>query len=1327
MSALAATQIPKPADEQAFERGSVVLFRCLLGDPNVSRHGRRGQRQNGVDLVGIRNGDPTHLVGVQCKLKGAGHELSEKEVRDELDNALTFNPQLREYFIVTTSPDDVDLQQLARELAVDLMAKGRRLLIHVWGWNTLEERISEHAAARKAFDPSHGVFSEQILDKVTEGVGLQVSFQTDFAVGFSTINSSLARIEAALPALPGDATVVANALEAHLDAEIDEFRDLANAGKPRTALPLLERLLDRVAFSASGRILFRIKANIASCLLALGDDSKATQVLADAYDHAPTEPKAVANKALSLLLQGNWRELLEFGKVALRADPTNDGVAGYLVQAARFDGTIEEPLALLPDHVKTSAPVAIGRILFLQHRGRGLDWWQAAREAVATHPDDPLTRQFAAEADLDQILRDPQFQQTGLFRPGERGRISAAADLLLALWDKARSGEASVRPEHIALCSNLVVAFFALEDLTRVVEIARQGLAIAPDDRDLVGRAMAAAIDGRNDDLARELLPKLPPGPEAVILAFRFYAQHNDWAKVAEICRAHAGEIPEVERTLVMTAARLAELKTDTGEDAEAQLRAVVANVSCDPRASIVAADFSMMLGHETIAEEAYQNALRKVDADSHIAPRLMVAMHAAKRNDWKSVADLLDGHVGEECDSHELRTLATALVNDQPVRKRAIRFFERLPQSIGTLPFYLHAAGLMHFNRGALKQAEASLRRAIDSSPSLTNYLALFAILRRTEQAEKIRPILETLDLATLQGTPGQKMYLAQALHMAGQKERALAFAYETLTHAPNDPDAALRYFGLLMADPDSRVIPPITRVGVDAWVRLEGVNGETFRFIIEDSVDRPADGILNPKHPIAAAAIGLEVNACFEQRKAVGGDTTWRVAEIKHKYLHALHDVMENFQTRFPESKGIYKFSIREGDIQPALDEVRRASEANRQLADLYLIQHLPMAVAAAALGGDAISFADYVRTLDRNIEVCVGTEPERLAALDVIVRQRECGAVLDTYTAWTAATMDILDVLAAVFGRLTVPQSALDELRIIHEKDARPAERAMTIAWHNGQYFRQEFTKEDIEARHRFIGEQIQKIESVCQVAPNAAPDAPTEIAVLLTESFGSHILDAANLAADGYVLLAEDMYYRQITEGAVAARGTWLQPVLAFARDQGMISRERYADAAVKLAWRRHSHLSLDPETLSNVLHADNTETLDRFRPVTAFIATKNADMRSHMTVASTFLGGLWSGKDVMPLKAMRATALLLDRLTAHHAVDWPFALAFVKQGADWRLQQYVDSWVIGHFLPIGKLAAAEQDLIGFQAALHHRLSSGKRRLSALASTLWPFGS
>src|SRR4051794_14754744 len=252
--------------------------------------------------------------------------------------------------------------------------------------------------------------------------------------------------------------------------------------------------------------------------------------------------------------------------------------------------------------------------------------------------------------------------------------------------------------------------------------------------------------------------------------------------------------------------------------------------------------------------------------------------------------------------DSPELRALATALVNDSPIRQRALRFFERLPRPVRELPFYLRAEGLLHFNRGALKQAEAGLRRAIAVSRDLTNYLALFATLRRRERRPEVRAILEALDPTTLEGTPGQKMYLAQEMQAAGMAAKAQAFAYDVLQVDRNDAEVALRYFGLMMLDPNGRTPPRMRRVGVGAWVRLQGTHGESHSFIVADGNDRPAEGILSPRHPIAAAAMGLKVGAGFTIASAFGDDAQWRVAEIKHKYIHALHDIMEHFQTRFP-----------------------------------------------------------------------------------------------------------------------------------------------------------------------------------------------------------------------------------------------------------------------------------------------------------------------------------------------------------------------------------------------------------------------------------------
>lgn len=153
MAGYQSTQIRKPANEVEFEINCVVLSQQLFNDPNAHRLGTSGQAQDGVDIVAHRNGDPNHIVGVQCKVKSDRSKLTAKEVRQEVSKALKYKPALAEYFIVTTSKDDTKLTQLAHALMQEQAVAGRRIQITVWGWNSLRERINQYEAAKQAFDP----------------------------------------------------------------------------------------------------------------------------------------------------------------------------------------------------------------------------------------------------------------------------------------------------------------------------------------------------------------------------------------------------------------------------------------------------------------------------------------------------------------------------------------------------------------------------------------------------------------------------------------------------------------------------------------------------------------------------------------------------------------------------------------------------------------------------------------------------------------------------------------------------------------------------------------------------------------------------------------------------------------------------------------------------------------------------------------------------------------------------------------------------------------------------------------------------------------------
>jgi tetratricopeptide (TPR) repeat protein len=1312
MSLLAATQIPKPSDEQAFERASVVLWRGLLKDPNVQRNGRRGQRQNGVDIFGIRNSDPDYHVGIQCKLKGEGQVLTRDEVLGEVAKALTFSPGLKEYFIVTTAADDVGLQELARQLTSDYAKNGRRILIYVWGWNTLEEKISEDSSARKAFDPSFGPFSEKILDESHKIAAVQLETRADIDAGFSSMNLKLAEITSQLQIPPGDATKIADALEKHLDAEIDNYRQLATDGKPRTARSLLENLLNRVRDTASGRVLFRIKANIGNCLLALGDDEGAAKQLEEAYHHKPDEPKAIANRAFAFLLQGKELELLSFGQAALVADPTNEGLAGYVIQAARIDSSIVEPLNLVPEQLRKSDAVAVSRVDFIRRRGKPEEWWAAARETVAAHPHNLQATLFAAEADLDEILNSGSYERTRLLSPGERARLAKAVEVLAEQWDDVRRSEGTLRPEHVALCGNLIVACDALGDVPQAVKVANEGLQLAPAEVSLMIRTAAVALDNNDDNLARKLIDKLPASHERTVLGFRYHSTHGNWAEVARIAEQESEYIPEVERALISTVGKLAQAKIGPQAVRRERLKAIAGESAGNVRASVAVADFARMEKFEDVADAAFDAAFTAIDASSHIASRLMVAFHAAKRGDWSVVAELLDGHIVEDRDSEELRLLAQAFANDTPIRQRALRFFKRLVAEVHNLPFFLHAEGLVHFNRGALADAEASLRRAIAAQPDLHAYLALFQTLRRRGHDEEIKPILEEIDLTKVIGSPIERMQLAQTLRAEGLGSEAMPFAYETLRVSKNNPDAALRYLGFVMMIPDEGLIPMPESAGVDVWVRLASDDGQSHAFLIEEGEDRPAEGIISPSNPTAVAVDGLGVGDEFKLPAGFGDKRSWRVKELKHKYLHALHDVMENFEKRFPEAHGFRKITMLDGDITPALEQVRQASEGSRKRADLYLRQHVPLNMVAARSGGDTIGFAEYIESLDFDIRTSVGTETERLAARALVESYKSEGVVLDTYTAWTVATMDSFDILKGVFGNIVVAQSTIDELLAL--RDRLEVGPSMTVGWRDGQYIKQEHTPETIELRRSFISEQIWKIEANCDVQPATAPDDLSEEATLLTEVFGAHVLDAAHLANEQGILISEDLYFRRVSESACSVKAVWLQPIFSFALETGRIDSSRYVDTIVKLAWRRHAHLALEVGTLRGVFDTDESSDLSTFAMLAHFIGTQDADMASHVNVSKAFLDSLWRDSDQFDVRPMKATGILLEKLIRYRQDDQLMALVLLKNDAPSNLRDYIRRWIKGHFYSDAEISAAKNRFVEIEQQVTKQLLRKNRR-------------
>ena len=118
MPTSASSKFPVPKSWDELEVIVLDLLRREWADPFAVRHGRIGQRQDGVDIYGkpAKSKGAIHGVQVRGKTEQYGAKLTERELRDAVAEAQKFCPSLEAFYVVTSVPRDASVQKAARLL-----------------------------------------------------------------------------------------------------------------------------------------------------------------------------------------------------------------------------------------------------------------------------------------------------------------------------------------------------------------------------------------------------------------------------------------------------------------------------------------------------------------------------------------------------------------------------------------------------------------------------------------------------------------------------------------------------------------------------------------------------------------------------------------------------------------------------------------------------------------------------------------------------------------------------------------------------------------------------------------------------------------------------------------------------------------------------------------------------------------------------------------------------------------------------------------------------------------------------------------------------------
>jgi hypothetical protein len=225
---------PHPDNEKSFEKFGVKFLQRHWNNPQLELYGRRGEEQSGVDIIDPSFASP--FKGAQCKHHEPLITIPPSEIEEEVAKALTFDPPLEHYAILTSGRATTHAQN--KIIEINRRHRPQKLfIVELLWWEKIEDLLDDYPDVA------------ELLIKITNAHLTQLD--TKITQGFQAINL---RVEAAIGA--SERTVY--------DGEIDEAENCLKQFDPQRAQILYERVRQRHWDELTPQQKFRIKVGFSN-------------------------------------------------------------------------------------------------------------------------------------------------------------------------------------------------------------------------------------------------------------------------------------------------------------------------------------------------------------------------------------------------------------------------------------------------------------------------------------------------------------------------------------------------------------------------------------------------------------------------------------------------------------------------------------------------------------------------------------------------------------------------------------------------------------------------------------------------------------------------------------------------------------------------------------------------------------------------------------------------------------------------------------------------------------------------------------------------------
>jgi tetratricopeptide (TPR) repeat protein len=1075
---------------------------------------------------------------------------------------------------------------------------------------------------------------------------------------------------------------VAGDLHTEFDRQIDHYREQMNSGAVRTALASFEKLSADQGDKLSDILSFRVKANIALCHYQLGNSAKAPNLLLEACTYAPNDKRSISFKALAYILMGDSDKALEYGSEKIVENPDNEILAGFILQATRIKYYDKEnfvdPFDQFSERVKLNQSVRISHLHLLATRDAE-GWRDQAQQFLEEFPDDGQVKNLIAMGILRHHVDNCQSTNGFRFTQKEMDELKLAADYMSADWQAFKESDRVAQDSDLQTIQNLLILYKLSNNIDALVRECSYVLSDLTDDQQIIETTARSLIDLQEDELFERAVDKVTDSANSKKLRFLSKVARKDWDALSAVqdYTIERFDSPFSDHAKVVVYIARAFVGQARGKN---QLENLLSTCELDSRGRLLLFEFSTASEINSIAIMAHSYGYSRVNDCSETIEFLHYMRLVRHLMLWREIVARLESH-SAATESHELKhMLALGFLNEHPIRREAVEFFEKHiisnPQGFELL------AGCFYFKRNDFKKSAQLVRKYLeDGGQDLFAFIVLCDIAKLSNDAEMLNQLFENYELSGFTGSPEQWLHISKLRVSLGQGAEALAEAYQLLMDNPDSAPVALGFFGIFIQTETETILNSVTVVGNGCYYRLTPSEGPEIERTVEANTE---DLIALTPEKVDFYTIqvwGKSAGYEFVQKK-LQGDINWKLEEVKHPYLHAFHEICKSYETRFPTAGGLWALRVENDNIDALLAFMQKKADQDDTIFGEILDKQMPLEVACGISKKGIFDIYDLVRSKAGMINTCTGTKEERQIAMSLVETYQDRPVVLDTYAIRAVAELGLMGAFNTFFSSVIVPHSTMQTLQML----------SVDIGGLFGQATYESMQVQDV----------INEIREGCEIVEHNFPRELDELTDKLLEinpdSLAPYFI-ANKLEA---LFISEDHYSRGFAANIYHLNNsTWLQPVLNVMLQRRVITLNTYSQAMLGLAARKHGFLSVGLYLLENAYTNDTSPELSQVSTLCNFIGGPQAELESHFQIILQFIMARWlidynphydlaietlllssHGEAFPSAKAMKATSMLLDKLIeipgGRRKLNELMVLPIL------RLNDFIIGWWRGHF-------------------------------------------